>query len=1048
MIKFYQAVLPRFKFRKPAIYAVTALALLLGVVSSMSIAGAFSWVPTITLAHNGFYTVQFDASLRARPTDGVGFVLGEGGNGGQSLLLTSSTNPALDLDVNNAGDTTGSMRNNLNFGPDGSGYFVWRHHPAGYQAWLRKMNPDGSLSNVPADLGTLYRNAGGTKEIDLPDVAVSPLTNKVYVTGQVVTGPSTMGFGEYNPATNTVSNVVNTLPANNGGEMKARICVDTSQGRDDIHIAGWFNFDLYVVDRINGVWTVSPALTSSAAAQFQFGQSLAIACASDGYAYAVYDSINADNTGYSTGLVRYTPGVGWAQVNRNPGHSFGGYDAYGPAYSNTWICGIPGTGGAGVAVTPDNKVWVSSGVRCGGYTGQVVASFSNHGDTLDTFDVAIPFQATSKKAQIDYGAPTGRMYAASQYQSPAPNSTLLSYTTLSVSPSNFVATAINYKRIDLSWTFPSPGSFTNVQLERSTDNANWSVIAQLPVSQLTYSDNNLASPNTTYYYRLKGYNTTTSSTYVTTSATTLSIPTPANFAATAVSFKQINLNWTYPSPVDLTNVQLERSTDNVNWSIVANLPITQTSYSDNNLASPGTLYYYRLKGYNATVSSAYVTSAATTVPAFYLSFDKGPGQVEPGSAFGIAPVISVRDPFKNIVTNYTGSITLTVTAGPSGYNFGGTKTLAVTNGVADFSSAGLTLDKIGVYTLQATAPNIPSGTLTGTAGVEVRANLIFTSSPTNPLVNGQFSATVQVQRPSDNSVVTNYSGTITLTIRPGTGTPGAKINGGSSITGTVTNGVATFTNNIVIDRYGGGYQLKAASSDPLNVGFSNIFSVVATPSFAATPTNPATPTSNSSFSVVVTVQDAASNTLTSYNGPVTLSANSGTLLGIPTVNAVNGVATFNNLAFSNNGTFTLHAALPFGTTADSSNITVNSPSSCQSLVVNTTSTTGDDAGTNCTTITLPGAIGRATSGDVIRFAPNVQGGTINLGAGPVALPSGVSLEGGCNNTGPRVTITVTGASTFQVGPNSNIWGIALSNLKLSLPGTAKGNKFSCFVAAP
>src|SRR5262249_2363620 len=144
----------------------------------------------------------------------------------------------------------------------------------------------------------------------------------------------------------------------------------------------WFNFDLYGVDRINGVWSVSPALTSSAGAQFQFGQSLAIACASNGYAYAAYDGINADNTGYSTGLVRYTPGVGWAQVNRNLGHPFGGYDIYGPTYSNSWICGIPGVGGSGVAVTPDNKVWVTSGVRCGPYAGQVVASFSNNGATL------------------------------------------------------------------------------------------------------------------------------------------------------------------------------------------------------------------------------------------------------------------------------------------------------------------------------------------------------------------------------------------------------------------------------------------------------------------------------------------------------------------------------------------------------------------------------------------------------------------------------------------------------------------------------------------
>lgn len=1054
MTKIYLAGFRRLvfrKFRKLSLITITAITLVVGLASSALIVGAFSWASPIKMGVGGGFSVLFDPSMRARPTDGTAYVVGEPGNP-DFLFLDTSTSPSINTNINDA-TSNGSKRNHLGFAQDGTGYFVWRQHPAGYQSWLRKINPDGSLT-PGVDLGALYKNSSPSgKELDLPDVAVSKLTGKVYVAGSVVTGPAQhLGFAEYNPASQNLSGVIDYLPDNNGGEMKPRICVDNSQGRDDIHIVGWFGFNLYGIDRINGTWYPSAALTSSAAIQYQLGQALSIACDSNGYAYAAFDSISSTNATTSTGLARYIPNANpnqvgsWALVNRNPGYPYGAYDIYGPTYSNTWICDIPGVGGSAVAVTPDHEVWVTSGVRCGTYSGQIVASFSNNGATMDTFDRAVSAARTSKKVDIDFSPVNGRMHAVSQYDDH--RDTFYTYTTLIVPPANFVATAVNYKRIDLSWTYPSPGTFTNVQLERSTDNVNWGVIAQLPVSTLSYSDNNLASPSTLYYYRIKGYNATTSSAYVTASAATLPVPTPSNFTAAPASFKQINLGWTYPSPADLTNIQLERSINNVNWTIIApNLPITQTSYVDNNLASPGTLYYYRIKGYNANVASAYVTASASTIAPAYLAYDSGPAQIEPApTTFGVPPVLSVRDPYGNVVTNYTGSVTLTITAGPAGYTFGGTKTVATVNGVADFSSAGLSLDKIGTYTLLASAPGFSSGTIYGTRAIAVRAKLAFSSGTiANQLVNGQFPTTIQVQRPSDNSKVTNYSGVITMTLMPSNRAAGAKLNGGTSITGNIVNGEVTF-NNLVIDTYGPNYQLSIISADPISPALSNGFDVLANPVFTTVPTPV---TANNSFTVVVTVQDAANTTLTNYNGQVTLSANSGTLLGIPSVNAVNGVATFNNLAFSSNGTYTLHAALPLGNSTNSSNITVNSPTSCQSLVVNTTSLTGDDAGSGCTTITLPGALGRATNGDVIRFASNVLGQTINLGSGAQSMPGGVSFQGGCDSNGPRVTIAVSGSrSNFQVGPNSSIWGIKLSNLKLSLPSIAKGNQFSCFVTAP
>ena len=75
--------------------------------------------------------------------------------------------------------------------------------------------------------------------------------------------------------------------------------------------------------------------------------------------------------------------------------------------------------------------------------------------------------------------------------------------------------------------------------------------------------------------------------------------------------------------------------------------------------------------------------------------------VTTGDSFGLA--VSVEDRFKNLVTNYSGTLTTAIDANPGGATLGGTVTAAVSQGVASFS--GLTLNQGGTgYTLQVTAP--------------------------------------------------------------------------------------------------------------------------------------------------------------------------------------------------------------------------------------------------------------------------------------------------------------------------------------------------------
>ncbi len=85
--------------------------------------------------------------------------------------------------------------------------------------------------------------------------------------------------------------------------------------------------------------------------------------------------------------------------------------------------------------------------------------------------------------------------------------------------------------------------------------------------------------------------------------------------------------------------------------------------------------------------------------------------------------------------------------------------------------------------------------------------------------------------------------------------------------------------------------------------------------FASTGEPPATGLPGVNFAaplpVIVDAEDAAGNIATTYSGPVTISLVSGTgLSGTLTVDAVAGVATFNNLAIANDGTYHLLAMSP------------------------------------------------------------------------------------------------------------------------------------------
>jgi regulation of enolase protein 1 (concanavalin A-like superfamily) len=87
---------------------------------------------------------------------------------------------------------------------------------------------------------------------------------------------------------------------------------------------------------------------------------------------------------------------------------------------------------------------------------------------------------------------------------------------------------------------------------------------------------------------------------------------PASLTASTASGSQINLAWT-DNATNETGFQLERSTDNAAFTLVASPGVNATSHNDTGLAA-GTTYYYRIRAMAGSTASAYsnTASAATT----------------------------------------------------------------------------------------------------------------------------------------------------------------------------------------------------------------------------------------------------------------------------------------------------------------------------------------------------------------------------------------------------------------------------------------------------
>ncbi len=298
----------------------------------------------------------------------------------------------------------------------------------------------------------------------------------------------------------------------------------------------------------------------------------------------------------------------------------------------------------------------------------------------------------------------------------------------------------------------------------------------------------------------------------------------------------------------------------------------------------------------ATSNSFNITPGA----AARLVFTAQPGDARANQAFPAQPVVVVQDSFSNTVTSFNSAVTITVASGPG--TLGGATTVNAVNGVVTFS--GLTLNRIGAHTLQASRAGLTSAT---SNSFYISADrLAYVTQPPDSTAGVNFITSLKATD-SFGTVDAQFNGSVTISQASGPG--GATLSGTNPLN--AVSGLVTFT--LSLDK-AGTYTLQAVSS-PLTSTTSNSFIISpAAATHLAFTSQPGGSTVNAALSAapVVAVMDTFNNIVTAYSGSITLTIATGpggaVLTGTTTLAASGGLATFNGLSLNKAGTYTLQAS--------------------------------------------------------------------------------------------------------------------------------------------
>ena len=345
-----------------------------------------------------------------------------------------------------------------------------------------------------------------------------------------------------------------------------------------------------------------------------------------------------------------------------------------------------------------------------------------------------------------------------------------------------------------------------------------------------------------------------------------------------------------------------------------------------------------------TATSNSIVVSGTTGAASQLVITLQPSSTATaGVAFATQPVVKEEDASGNLITSDS-THTVTVARGSLGTSTlqGSTLTVTLVNGVATFS--GLSYNKAETMNLSFTT-NAGSFTATSNSIVvspAAASQLAVTTQPSATATAGVAFATQPVVAEEDqfgNVITTDNTHTVTVS----RGSQGTAALQGSTLTVTLSSGVATFsglsytkaeTMNLAFTTNASG--ITSVTSNSVVVSSAGASQLVIT----TQPSSTATAGVAFSTQPVVAEEDQFGNIVTSDSTHTVTAARgsqgTATLQGSPlTVTLTNGVATFNGLSYNKAETMNVAFSTNAGSFTATSGSIVVSPAAASQLVVTT-----------------------------------------------------------------------------------------------------------------
>ena len=389
--------------------------------------------------------------------------------------------------------------------------------------------------------------------------------------------------------------------------------------------------------------------------------------------------------------------------------------------------------------------------------------------------------------------------------------------------------------------------------------------------------------------------------------------------------------------------------------------------------------------------------------ATHLQFTSQPTATAAGADFSPLVQVGAFDAAGNVVTTFSGNITLAIGTNLGGATLGGTKTVAAVNGIATFH--GIFLDKVGTgYTLAASTSGLTAATSAAfDVAAGVTARLVFTTQPVTTTHGATIAPALRVTaRDAYGNTASGFAGNVTITIAQN---PSAGVLSGTT-TLAASLGTATFA-DLAIDNIGTGYRLAATAAGLIpdtSVAFDILASTAAKLVCTVQPTNSVAGVAIAP-AVKVSAHDIGNQLVTGFTGNVALTLTGGTagatLSGTTPVAAVAGVATFTDLSVDKSGS-------AYALTATSTGL---QSTSCGPFTVQSDTATALTFTVQPTNVAAGGAINPQVEVTAFDAHGNIAGygGTVTVAI--ASNPSGGALSG---------TLSIPAVGGVAVFPNLSI----------------------------